>query len=77
MSARPMLDIIFVGKIVHSLSLNELEILDPGMLGVGENGKLVFLIPIRCKEGERVEDLVGSTLESMNADKSRVSRDSY
>ncbi|KAJ3150135.1 hypothetical protein HDU89_003223 [Geranomyces variabilis] len=61
---------VFVGTIVHSLSLTELEILAPGVLGVSVGGRIAF---VERLDADKPDGLT-ATLSSHNASSAQVRR---
>ncbi|KAH9081326.1 hypothetical protein LEN26_021368 [Aphanomyces euteiches] len=45
----------YKGIMIHSVALGELEILNPGLIGVGDDGKIVFVIDLAAQQLESVK----------------------
>ncbi|CAK4170194.1 unnamed protein product [Aphanomyces euteiches] len=57
----------YKGIVIHSVALGELEILNPGLIGVGDDGKIVFVIDLAAQQLESVKfDKVSSTWRKLN-----------
>jgi len=56
---------VFLGTVIHSISLSNLSILNPGLIGIHANGRIVFL--------EDVEDQpLEAVLKKYNVDVEKV-----